>query len=231
MATGIPDVLALIPPHTERLLATARSLDDTGAPSLCQGWSRGHVLSHVARNADGLGALVRAAVDGTGETMYPSPEARDADIESGAGRTLADLVDDVERTAAALADQLPRLGAEHAGTALERTPGVFLAPAGLIPLLRLREVVFHHVDLDAGFGFQDVEPDLVRWFLDEEVERVRACDDSPDVTLVTPDGDRWTIGRGTASVTGTPAALLGWLARELTDGVAGTPLPRLPKGR
>ena len=47
----------------------------------------------------------------------------------------------------------------------------------------------------------------------------------------TPDGDQWTIGLGTASVTGSRAALLGWLARGLTDGVDGDPLPRLPKGR
>ena len=97
--------------------------------------------------------------------------------------------------------------------------------------MRLREVVFHHVDLDAGFGFDDIEPDLLRLFLEEEVARVRAADDAPDATLTTPDGDQWTIGLGTASVTGSRAALLGWLARGLTDGVSGEPLPRLPKGR
>src|SRR5256885_1453499 len=40
---------------TSRLLATAAAPDgDPTAPSLLPGWSRGHVLSHVARNADGL---------------------------------------------------------------------------------------------------------------------------------------------------------------------------------
>ena len=231
MATGTPDVLALIPPHTRRLLATARSLDDPGAPSLCAGWSRGHVLTHVARNADGLVALVGAVVDGTGATMYASRPARDADIDAGAHRAVPELVADVEDTATALAAELPRLGPEHADRPLERTPGEIRGTAAEIPVMRLREVVFHHVDLDAGFGFRDVEPDLVRFFLDEEVQRVRAADDAPDVTLATADGDRWTIGLGTASVTGSPAALLGWLARELTDGVAGDHLPRLPKGR
>ena len=231
MDTATPDVLALIPPHTERLLATARSLGDPTAPSLCEGWSRGHVLSHVARNADGLVALVGAVVDGTGATMYASRPARDADIEAGAGRSVPELVTDVEETAAALAAELPRLGPEHADRPLERTPGEIRGTADEIPLMRLREVVFHHVDLDAGFGFDGVEPDLVRFFLDEEVQRVRAADDAPDVTLATRDGDQWTIGLGTASVTGTAPALLGWLARGLTDGVAGDPLPRLPKGR
>lgn len=231
MATGSPDVLALIPEHTTRLVATARSLDDASGPSLCEGWSRGHVLTHVARNGDGLVSLVGAVVDGTGATMYASRPARDADIDAGADRPVPELVEDVERTAAALADQLPRLRPEHADRPLERTPGEIRGTAAEIPLMRLREVVFHHVDLEAGFGFADIEPDLLHLFLEEEVARVREADDAPDVTLSTPDGDQWTVGLGTASVTGSRAALLGWLARGLTDGVDGDPLPRLPKGR
>ena len=92
----------------------------------------------------------------------------------------------MERTAAALADELPRLGPEHADRPLERTPGEIRGTAAEIPLMRLREVVFHHVDLDAGYGFADIEPDLLRLFLEEEVARVRAADDAPDVTLATP---------------------------------------------
>jgi len=231
MVTGSPDVLALIPEHTERLLATARSIDDPAAPSLCTGWSRGHVLSHVARNADGLGSLVAAVVDGTGGTMYSSRDARDADIDAGAGRPLPELVADVEATAGTLATSLPRLSTEHADRPLERTPGESRGTAKDIPLMRLGEVVFHHVDLDAGFGFDDVEPELVHLFLEDEVQRVREADDPPDATLTTPDGGQWTIGVGTASVTGSPAALLGWLARGLTDGLTADHLPRLPKGR
>ena len=225
------DVLALIPTHTERLLTTARGLDDPASASLCEGWSRGHVLSHVARNADGLGSLIGGVVDRTGATMYVSRVARDADIDAGAGRPVDALAADVEDTAATLAGQLPRLRPEHDDRPLERTPGDVRGRAAEIPLMRLREVVFHHVDLDAGFGFDDVEPTLVHLFLDEEVARVRGADDAPDVTLRTTEGDEWTIGLGTASVSGSRAALLGWLSRGLTTGVCGDPLPRLPKGR
>src|SRR5690349_1537473 len=94
-----PDVLTAVSTQTAALLRTARSVDDPRAPSLCEGWSRGHVLTHLARNADGLAALVRSAVDGTGETMYASNEARDADIDAGADRPLDELLDDVERIA------------------------------------------------------------------------------------------------------------------------------------
>jgi len=226
-----PGVLDAVVEQTEALLRTSRSLDDVGADSLCAGWTRGHVLTHLARNADGLAALVRSAVDGTGETMYASPQGRDADIEAGAGRSAAELLEDLERTARLLAEQLPRLGPEQAEVRLERTPGQFLVKAKNIPFMRLREVVFHHVDLVGGFGFDDVEPELQRLFLDEEVRRLRATDPAPDVTLCSPDGEEWVVGTGTASVTGTRGALLGWLARGLTEGVTGEPHPRLPEGR
>lgn len=226
-----PEILTLVASHTERLLATARDLDDPAAPSLCEGWSRGHVLTHVARNADGLVRLVRSVVDGTGETMYDSREKRNADIDAGADRPAAELAADVEASAAVLADELPRVGAEHADRPLERTPGDIRGTADEIPTMRLRELTWHHVDLDAGFGFADLEPDLVQWFVEEEVERIRQAGDAPDVTIRSTEGDEWTIGLGTVEVSGTRAALLGWLARGLTAGVSGDPLPRLPAGR
>ena len=85
-----PDVLGAVGrAHLASAAPPPRALDDARAASLCEGWTRGHVLTHVARNADGLAALVRSAVDGTGETMYASPEQRDADIEAGADRPVA----------------------------------------------------------------------------------------------------------------------------------------------
>jgi len=231
MDTTSPAVLDAVDAQTAALLRTARTLGDGRASSLCAGWTRGHVLTHLARNADGLAALVRSVVDGTGETMYTSPQGRDADIEAGAGRPAAELVDDLERTARALAGQLRRLGPEHAELRLERTPGQFAVKGKNIPFMRLRELVFHHVDLEAGFGFGDVDPQVQRLLLGEEVRRLRACEPPPDVTLRTPDGDEWGIGAGTASVSGDPGALLGWLGRGLETGLAGDPLPRLPVGR
>ncbi len=226
-----PDLLAALDRETARLQDTADHLDDVGAPSLCDGWTRGHVLSHLARNAEGIGALVRAAVDNTGETMYSSPEARDADIDAGAGRDPQTQARDVRDTAAEVGPALRRLRPEHGETRLERTPGARFIPARHLPFMRLREVVYHHVDLDAGVGFADVDPDLVALFLEDEVKRLRRCDPAPDLTLTTTEGDEWTVGLGTARVSGDRAAVLAWLARGLTDGVHGNPLPRLPEGR
>jgi maleylpyruvate isomerase len=226
-----PDLLEALDRHTALLEATIDRLDDVGAPTLCAGWSRGHVLSHLARNAEGIAALVRAAVDGSGETMYASAERRDSDIDDGAARDVATQARDVRDTAAAVNAALRRLRPEHAETRLERVPGVRFIPARHLPFMRLREVVYHHVDLEAGFGFVDVDPELLLLFLADEVKRLRRCDPAPDLTLRTTEGDEWTIGLGTVPVSGDRAAVLGWLARGLTDGVSGDPLPQLPEGR
>ncbi|MBM6403812.1 maleylpyruvate isomerase family mycothiol-dependent enzyme [Phycicoccus sp. CSK15P-2] len=230
MASDV-DLLTLLDRHTERLLTTVQRVDDLAAPSLCAGWTRGHVVTHVARNADAFLALVRAAVDRTGETMYPSPEARDADIEAGATRDRDVQLEDLRRTARPLPAALRRIGPEHEGRLLARTPGVAVVTAENLPYMRLREVVYHHVDLDAGFGFADVEPELVELLLADELDRLRGVTDTPDVTLRTTEGDEWTIGLGTTEVSGDRAAVLAWLARGLTDGVTADPLPALPAGR
>ena len=70
---------------TSRLLRTAASFDtaDLAAASLLPGWTRGHVLAHLARNADGFVNLLTAARTGEALPMYASLEARTADIEAG----------------------------------------------------------------------------------------------------------------------------------------------------
>jgi len=81
---------------TERLLLTADRFNDdqVRAPSLLPDWSRGHVLTHLARNADGGRRLLRWARTGVETAEYPSLAARAEEIEAGAGRSAAELVAD-----------------------------------------------------------------------------------------------------------------------------------------
>ncbi|TDB70584.1 maleylpyruvate isomerase N-terminal domain-containing protein, partial [Micromonospora sp. KC721] len=60
---------------TARLLRTAETLDAqaVGAPSLLPGWTRGHVLTHLARNADGFVNLLTSARTGERIPQYASP--------------------------------------------------------------------------------------------------------------------------------------------------------------
>ncbi|MFW5471657.1 maleylpyruvate isomerase family mycothiol-dependent enzyme [Knoellia sp. CPCC 206435] len=224
------DLLAAIDEHTTRLVSGARACDDLSAPSLCEGWTRDHVLNHLARNAEALVRLVGAAVDGTGRTMYDSPESRDAEIDAGVGRDPLTVVTDVEDTAAELAPHLRRLGPEHRDVVLERTPGGPTFRGGMLPFMRLREVVYHHVDLDVGFGFDDLDGDLQVMFLENELKRQRGAEPAPSLSISTDEGDGWSLGDGAARVTGSRAGVLTWLARQDPSGVRAEDLPELTRG-
>lgn len=227
MATTIERIDA----HTAHLLATAGHLDDLGMPSLCDDWNRAHILSHLARNGDGMANLVRAAVDGEPLTMYRSAQGRDLDIAAGAERAPHEILADLERSAATALAALTRLGPEHAEIRVARTPdGPFFRAADL-PAMRLRELVYHHVDLRAGFTFADVDPDLLHAFLERELELLRGRPDAPSMTIATDEGDRWTVGTGPAAeVTGPRHGVLLWLARRRPDGLHTPTPPTLPRG-
>jgi maleylpyruvate isomerase len=96
---------ARIDAATGRLTAAAAGLTDAQVRELSRlpGWSRGHVLAHLARNADGLRNLLIWARTGVRTPQYPSQEAREAGIAAGAGRAAAALAEDLEQSAAAFA--------------------------------------------------------------------------------------------------------------------------------
>jgi uncharacterized protein (TIGR03083 family) len=222
--------LAVLHKETARLMATASRLDDQDvrAPSRCQGWTRAHVLTHLARSADGMGNLVRWAVTGTEVPMYTSWEARDAAIEAGARRDSRELFTDLEDSAARFADLVPHLADEPESVEVQMGSGRKVR-AGSLPALRLTEVVFHHVDLDAGYTFADADPGFVKRALDDAVERLAACGTPLSLDLVSDDGEAWTVGGGAQRVSGSHAALLMWLARGVPDGLhSEQPLPQLP---
>ena len=74
MDTDISQSMASIAAATGRLLTVAGTLTDAevAEPSLLPGWTRGHVLTHLARNADGLANLLRWAGTGIETPVYAS---------------------------------------------------------------------------------------------------------------------------------------------------------------
>jgi maleylpyruvate isomerase len=190
------------------------------------------VLTHLARNAEAIGRLADWATTGERNEMYPGgTAARDAAIEDGSRRGLRALRADLAATAAELGPRLSALQGDLAAAEVEMRGGM-LVPSLRLPFLRLREVVYHHVDLDAGFAFADVEPPLVVRFVDDAVARLELGRHPPGLELHGDDGSTWRVGDGSARVDGTPAGLLLWLARRIPTGVeAGTvELPALPRG-
>jgi maleylpyruvate isomerase len=141
---------------TQRLLDVARVITepDLRAPSLLPGWTRAHVLAHVARNADAMRNLLVGARSGQNRPAYASAEAREADIEAGARMNAKDLADDLADAAMAfrtVVTQLPDDGWRFQVRMLDSGP----FPAADLLTRRLVEVELHHCDLGAGYGPDD----------------------------------------------------------------------------
>jgi len=205
-------LLADVEAATERLLATVRRFADAdlAAPSLCPGWTRGHVLAHVSRNADALVRLVTWAASGIETPMYPSPEVRAADIEAGARRPVAEQLSDLETSAAALSDALRGLP-DECFAAMVRI-GVRDVPASAIIPARQLEVEMHHVDLDAGYAPDDWPEQFTSRALPFVLERVTAAPGDAAFTVAVPGGDDVVVGRpGGPRVSGPVGDLVAWL--------------------
>lgn len=212
---------------TERLLTAAAKVDNASVtePSRLPGWSRGHVLAHLARNADALVNVLE------GRPMYVSAAARDADIERDASRPLGVQLADVRQTADHF-QQAAAVPADWSRT-VELRNGVTDAAARL-PFRRWVEVELHHVDLGIGYELEDLPAEFVERETDFLAERFAGHPDVEPVRLT--DGTRvWRTGRDEEAagitVRGTGADLLGWLAGRRTGSaltVEGGALPKLP---
>ncbi|MEV6103416.1 maleylpyruvate isomerase family mycothiol-dependent enzyme [Streptomyces sp. NPDC051940] len=229
MPDAAPD-LELLRDATDRLLAAAAGLDDAALaePSLLPGWTRGHVLAHLARNAD---ALVNVL---TGRPMYASAEARDADIEAGAPRPLAAQLDDLRETAARLDAAFDALSPADWDARCELRNGVTDVKAR-IPFRRLQEVELHHVDLGTGYTLEQVPEAFTGKEIDFLTRRFAGNDTVPALTVTAADGRVWRTGREAGeplTVTGEAPALMGWLSGrtkgEGVTGADGSGLPALP---
>ncbi|MEV0776109.1 maleylpyruvate isomerase family mycothiol-dependent enzyme [Streptomyces sp. NPDC050433] len=200
---------------TERLLTAAARLDNVSVaePSRLPGWSRGHVLAHLARNADALVNVLE------GRQMYPDAATRDADIERDAPRPLDVQVADVRDTA----ERFRRVAARPADWA--RTVALrngVTDVAARLPFRRLVEVQLHHVDLGIGLELEDLSDDFTGREIDFLTERFAGNADVPPLALASPGGRTWRTGRADgapATVTGSTADLMGWLAGR-RDGSA-----------
>ena len=229
--------LAAIQESTGRLLGSASALTDeqAAAPSRLPGWTRGHVLTHLARNADGFRNLMHWARTGTRTPMYPSEAARDEAIAAGAAQPAADLTADLEHSSAAFAAAAAGLPAAAWAAQVERRGEPF--PAREILRTRLSELEFHHVDLGTGYP----PGDWPAGFVADALPRVAASfAGRPDMTAcrLAPDGwpDSFLVGPARQDppgvvVRGAPGHVLAWLTGRAdgtglqVTGAAAVPVP------
>jgi maleylpyruvate isomerase len=221
--------IAAVRDATDRLLASVADLDEqaVAAPSRLPGWSRGHVLAHIARNAD---ALINVLQE---RPMYASAGSRDADIEAGAPRPLAAQLDDLRASAARLADVFAAQSESDWRRTVEMRNGVKV-PATDIPFRRWIEVDLHHVDLGVGYRLEDLPGTFVDRELTNMAKRFAGHPDVPQsVELRAEDGRTWHTGSTDGEyvvVVGTSVDLVGWLTGRTTGSglSSAAPLPALP---
>lgn len=227
--------LAALAQSADRFLGAVRALadDDVRRASALPGWTRAHLLTHVAQGADSRTGLLRAARSGLIGEQYPSEQARADAIEAGARRPAAVIRADADRAV------------EECLTAMRQHPaGLWDAPAiwlrggrgpvrGAVASLR-SELEFHHVDLAVGYAPDDWPAEFVATELPRVTALMSHRADAPSMTLIAAAAATATVRIGTVppvDVTGSPAAVLAWLSGRsagsgLDTGAAG--LPSLP---
>jgi maleylpyruvate isomerase len=158
-------------------------------PSLLPGWSVGHVLTHLARNADAMFRRVDAAPRGVVVEQYVGgPPGRAAEINAGAERPPQEILADAVESAARLDALFARVPDVIWGCPVRTVAGEE-HPAGRLPFRRWREVEVHLVDLGLDFVASDWSQELVDRALPSLLHALPSRADRH--TLMA-----WLIGRG-----------------------------------
>ncbi|WP_419705995.1 maleylpyruvate isomerase family mycothiol-dependent enzyme [Promicromonospora sp. NFX87] len=175
---------------------------DLAAPSTLEGWTRGHVLSHIAALGNALRGQAQAAGRGEVVPVYASQEARNAGIEAGSGRTVTEHL----AVLGALRDDLASAWPEPGSPLWAAPSGYRGGPLSGCLLAWWREVRIHSVDALAGTS-QEVGYET--W--DDAL-----CDHLREFLAV-----RLPDGVAVDDLAGDPRDVTAWLAGR----VPATPLP------
>ena len=232
-AGQVETLRALMITATQRLLGDTIAVTDEQwrAASRLPGWTRGHVATHLARQADALVRLIEGARSGRPIPMYGSPAQRDEVIAAGADRSGLELQIDLDTSAGTLSEMFETVAQEAAWEAVVELRGGDRAPLRLLPLARLAEVVLHHVDLDIGMDVHDIDEPTAQWLLEWMVFRLASRQDLPKLNLISESGESHAVGSAgePTDVRGPSSELLGWLTGRspgaTLQGANGVTLP------
>lgn len=231
LSIDLPLVRARRHEATQSLLGDTISITDEewSLSSRLPGWTRAHVATHIARNADGFSRVMDQLRDGQPTSLYRSAAANREDIERGSERTALELQVDLDASAGRLHSRFPELMALPPDRLVRLSPSLTIR-LDRMPLARLNEVVLHHIDLDVGFTYADIEPDVAAWLLTYNADRVGRTSTYPAVRIVSDSGVTAVIGgAGRPTVVhGQDNLLLGWITGRLNRKQIDKRLPPLP---
>jgi phosphoribosylglycinamide formyltransferase 1 len=164
-----------VPEHLLAAVADAqRRLDDAvtgmsrtlvGGSSLLPGWTRAHVLAHLAANSDSHLRRSQAAVNGQDIDQYSGGAAgRAQEIETRATRDDETLIEEVMLSGGTLVDCWQGLDPTVWSAKTKQLNGPDLTLSDL-PRRRWQEIEVHLVDLGIGATYRDWSDDFVALFL------------------------------------------------------------------
>lgn len=168
---------------------------DPATPTALPGWTIGHVMTHIARNADSTIRMLAGLAQ-----YWKGAESRASDIELGAGRDWEALVADVAATSDAVTRRMREV-TDWTGTVQATTA---VRPKASVPEMRRREVEIHRVDLGTGYGFDQLPADFVAFEMRRltmlwQARQPMGLTSLPDAVLALPERERlaWLFGRRT----------------------------------
>ncbi len=226
----MPRIIEEVTRSGARFSATLDALSDSEvrAPSALPGWSRGHVITHVARSADAYLRLLTIAR--TGAEPAPTDAAALARaVTDGADRPAAELAADLRSALARLTEAAGSMPTEAWDTHVTALAG-WRHPAWYTLHRCWRELETHHVDLRAGYRTEDWPDAYVTWALDDTLAALTAHAFPVTRIDATDLGRTWAPSRTGPVVTGPGHAVLAWLSGRATNTALTStrPLPTPP---
>lgn len=217
----------------QRLVRTVDSLadDQWSQPSELPGWTRAHVIAHLALNAEGLAGAVEDLRHGRRGAMYASNEKRDTDIEELSAAPPADIRARLFAAGELVREALAELSDKDWGGSIDRVPGGPSFPALALPATRRREVEIHHADIRCEYRHTDWPRDFCVELLDAVTVQQAANPETDTFKVSATDlGMTWQVGADEPVVAGSGVDLGWWLVgRGSGEGLstASDTLPRI----
>jgi maleylpyruvate isomerase len=213
------------------VMATVTSLndDEIGKPTKCAGWTRAHVIAHLALDAEAMTNLATWATTGREHPDYASREERNAGIEAAAGQSAAELAGALEGANDRLVAAFRAL---EDGAQVPTLPTLFSGEVNAfsLPARRTTELIVHHDDLDTTWEWHEADPEAILDAIEVCVLRLQADPRSPGLRIAAGEGEQWVVGDGSFRIEGYYEELLPYLARgQVEEGLQYEgELPTLP---
>ncbi|PTR24746.1 maleylpyruvate isomerase [Rhodococcus sp. OK519] len=195
---------------------------DLSGPTLLEGWTRKHLVAHVAYNAAALCRILDWAATGIETPMYESVEQRAREIEEGATLSAGSLRKLFSERSAQL-DEKWRTLPDAAWDSEVRTAQGRMVPASETAWMRNREVWLHAVDLGNGGRFEDFPEVVLDSLLDDIVAMWRRRGEGAGLILEVGDRRFVVVEDGppvTDTVAGSLAAVVRWASGRGARGLA-----------